>query len=352
VAQNLTWNGTLTALNGYNQTVTLSCTAAGTAPPATCAPSPASLKPTGTFAFTVGSTSAGTFNFNIQGTDGTITHSQTVSLTVNTDVAVPITLADASVQPGQTATTSMNLLPVGGNAFSGAVTYTCSGLPVGLSCVFSPTQIAQGGPPTNVGISIATAGPFSGTQRRTFSQKQPLWLPLSLPLAGMVLVGLAGRGVPRRYKVVGLCLTLALTGFLVACGGGGGGSTGPPPISVTVSPNPVNNLYPSLNGAPPQTQQFTATVHNSSNQSVTWTVAGGAANGTIDATGLYTAPAAVPAGAVTVSATAQADATKSGNATVNIKTPTAPGTSVITVTVTEATQPQAQHTATFKLTVQ
>ena len=121
---------------------------------------------------------------------------------------------------------------------------------------------------------------------------------------------------------------------------------------MTVSPNPVNNLYPNLNGAPPQTQQFTATVHNSSNQSVTWVVAGGAANGTIDLNGLYTAPGAVPAGAVTVTATAQADATKSGNATVNIKTPTPPGTSLITVTVTEATQPQARHTATFNLTVQ
>src|SRR6266446_183395 len=86
VAQNVTWNGTLTAINGYNKTVTLSCTAGASAPPATCTPSPASLTPTGNFTFTVGSTSAGTFNFNIQATDGTITHTQAVSLTVNTDV--------------------------------------------------------------------------------------------------------------------------------------------------------------------------------------------------------------------------------------------------------------------------
>jgi hypothetical protein len=115
----------------------------------------------------------------------------------------------------------------------------------------------------------------------------------------------------------------------------------------------VNTLYPNLNGAPPQTQLFTATVHNATSQTVTWAVGGGAANGIIDAaSGLYTAPNAVPAGAVTVTATAQADASKSANATVNIQTPTSPGTSLITVTVTEATQPQAQHTATFNLTVQ
>jgi hypothetical protein len=115
----------------------------------------------------------------------------------------------------------------------------------------------------------------------------------------------------------------------------------------------VSSLYPNLNGAPPQTQQFTASVHNSTNQGVTWAMSGGAANGSIDhLSGMYRAPDAVPAGMVTVTATANADATKSANATVNIKTPTSPGTSLITVTVTEATQPQAQHTATFNLTVQ
>jgi hypothetical protein len=142
--------------------------------------------------------------------------------------------------------------------------------------------------------------------------------------------------------------------ILIGCGGVGGnsGPPPPPPVSVTVSPTQVNTLYPNLGGAPPQTQQFADTVHNASNQAVTWTVAGGATNGTVDANGLYSAPDAVPAGAVTVTATAQADATKSANATVNIKTPTTPGTFAITVVVTEATQPVAQHSTTFNLTVQ
>jgi hypothetical protein len=97
---------------------------------------------------------------------------------------------------------------------------------------------------------------------------------------------------------------------------------------------------------------FTATVHNSTNQSVGWTVAGGASNGTIDSTGLYTAPGVVPAGAVTITATAEMDSTKSDNATVNIQTPTPPFTGAISVTVTEATQPQALHATNFNLTVQ
>jgi hypothetical protein len=188
------------------------------------------------------------------------------------------------------------------------------------------------------------------------SQKQSLWLPLSLPLAGMVLMGLTGRRLRRRYKIVGLCLALAATGFLVACGGGS--STPPPPISVTVSPNPVNTLYPNLtvNGVQgtPQTQKFTAAVANSTtNAGVNWEVNGVAGGnttfGTIDTGGNYTAPTAVPSPATfNVTAVSQADTTKSGNASVTIKTPTPAGPYPITVTVTEGS---VQHTTGFSLTV-
>ena len=111
----------------------------------------------------------------------------------------------------------------------------------------------------------------------------------------------------------------------------------------------MNTLYPSLPGAPAQTQQFKATVANSTNQSVTWAVVG-TGNGSIDANGLYTAPAALPNpnSPVTVTATSAADTSKSGSATVNLLTPTPAGTYPITVTVTEGS---VAHTTTFNLTV-
>jgi hypothetical protein len=123
-----------------------------------------------------------------------------------------------------------------------------------------------------------------------------------------------------------------------------------------VSPSTVNTLYPNLSsppGAPPQTQLFTATVHNSTNQAVTWQVngvpGGNATVGTIDTGGNYTAPATVPNPATfNVTAVAQADATKSGNASVTIQTPTPSGVFPVTVTVSEGS---VQHTTTFNLTV-
>jgi uncharacterized protein (DUF1800 family) len=83
--------------------------------------------------------------------------------------------------------------------------------------------------------------------------------------------------------------------------------------------------------APAAGQLFTATVTNSSNTAVTWSVnnvAGGNASvGTISAAGLYTAPAVPPSPAtVTIKATSSASASSSGSATANIVGPPNPGT--------------------------
>jgi hypothetical protein len=161
-------------------------------------------------------------------------------------------------------------------------------------------------------------------------------------LATVGIVGLAGkrRGGPRLYAgIVVICLGLGVMAE-ISCGGavGGGGGPPPPPVTVTISPGSAN-LFANEAGnswlASATQKQFTATVNNSTNQTVTWSVAPGSGNGTVNATGLYTAPAAVPNPAtVTVTATAAADTTKSGSATVTVQTPAGLGTSQIRVTAT------------------
>jgi hypothetical protein len=71
------------------------------------------------------------------------------------------------------------------------------------------------------------------------------------------------------------------------------------------------------------TQQFTATVQNSTNQQVAWKVngvaGGSSATGIINNSGLYMAPSSVPSpNTVTITAVSAADATASGNASVTI----------------------------------
>jgi len=79
----VTFNGTLTAFNGYGSTVNLSC---GTGAPPTCTSSPASVTPTpGGAVFTVSASSnlGQNYSFDIvgQGTDSSATlHSYRVTL--------------------------------------------------------------------------------------------------------------------------------------------------------------------------------------------------------------------------------------------------------------------------------
>src|ERR1700682_5522749 len=106
--------------------------------------------------------------------------------------------------------------------------------------------------------------------------------------------------------------------FFSLSGCGGSGSVPPQQVLVNVSVFPSQATVTA--GA---TQTFFASVTGTANHIVTWKVngaiGGGAASGTIDSTGLYTAPNTIPSPAVvTVSALSQADPAKSGAASITI----------------------------------
>lgn len=101
---------------------------------------------------------------------------------------------------------------------------------------------------------------------------------------------------------------------------------------VTIMPVVVVKVTPAstsaLTGA---TQQLDASVVGTSNTAVTWSVQGagcsGSACGTVDSTGLYAAPSAVPSpSTVTVTATSTADPSKTGSASIAIFSATATNT--------------------------
>ena len=122
----------------------------------------------------------------------------------------------------------------------------------------------------------------------------------------------------RRYlfRVVYASL-IVLAVFAVGCATNHSNTFTTSNVSVTVAPKSATVGFN-------QTQQFTATVNDNSNTAVNWEVngtpGGSAAFGTIDNTGLYTAPASAPnaRGTVVVEAVSQADPTKMDAATVGI----------------------------------
>lgn len=111
---------------------------------------------------------------------------------------------------------------------------------------------------------------------------------------------------------------LATGVWTLGCGGGGAGSAvlpPPPPPSIEVSVAPASGSVLLGNQA-----TFSATVTNTANTNVSWSVngvaGGNAAVGSISSGGAYTAPADLPSPtALQITATSQADTTKSGSAT-------------------------------------
>src|SRR5207244_841309 len=119
------------------------------------------------------------------------------------------------------------------------------------------------------------------------------------PLASCVWLAAVAMSVLELFGCTGVATTRTST-----------------PVIVTIAPM-------SATVAAGGTQQFTATVQNTSNTAVTWQVngvtGGNATVGTISSSGLYTAPGVVPNPAtVTVTAVSQADATKSAAAQVTL----------------------------------
>jgi len=111
----------------------------------------------------------------------------------------------------------------------------------------------------------------------------------------------------RRHLFL-FIVTATLLGGIVSCGGS---SASPPPVVTVTATVPQVVAGGSV--------AFSVTVKNTTNQSVTWAVSGGSANGTISQSGLFTAPALVPNPAqVTITATSQADSAATGTASITV----------------------------------
>lgn len=143
----------------------------------------------------------------------------------------------------------------------------------------------------------------------------------------------------RAFSWLSAALVITLATALTACNDY---YTPPPPVDVSLSS--ANNvtgvalLSQQSDGTwKPGTLQLTATVDNSPDQKVTWkinnggddVVGGNATLGTIDSTGLYTAPAVMPdPDTLTITAVPEADPTRPSHIIIQLYTPLAAVTSV------------------------
>jgi hypothetical protein len=214
----------------------------------------------------------------------------TVSATVTIVSAVTVTVAPSGASVA--ITQRITLTPTVTNTPNTAVTWTVNGIANGNAIL---GQICQ---PGSVPC-IAPAGPSSGSV--------DFLAPAAVPSSNPVNVTATSAADPTRSATAIIVIT---------------GPTGA--TSVSISP-PFAFIAPST--ATLSQQRFVATVTGNSNTSVTWTVqsavtgqgCAGAACGSVDATGLYSAPTVAPSpNGISVIATSIADTTKSATAAVTI----------------------------------
>jgi hypothetical protein len=113
------------------------------------------------------------------------------------------------------------------NTFDAAVTFTCSGLPTGTSCTFTPATVTPNGTyPVTTVLAITTAS--NTALNRGFNPALPISLALAFPLLGW--------SRRRRIRMVlGLLIATAGIGMLSGCSTSNSGSKAPVTATVTVT---------------------------------------------------------------------------------------------------------------------
>ena len=223
--------------------------------------------------------------------------------------------------------------------------FGCAGLsttvhPIPVSVTISPTSatVTAGGTQqftatvqnaSNTAVTWQVNGVTGGSATMgTISSSGLYTAPATVPSPAAVTVKAVSQADPTKSASAQVTITAV------------------PVVSVTVSPT-------SATVTAGGTQQFTATVRNTSNTAVTWQVngvtGGNATMGTISSSGLYSAPASVPSPAtIMVTAVSQADPTKSASAQVTITAVPVVSVTISPTSATVATGGTQQFTATVQ----
>ncbi|HTM39897.1 MAG TPA: hypothetical protein VL177_03255 [Terriglobales bacterium] len=136
---------------------------------------------------------------------------------------------------GQSAKATVQVIPQG-DGLTSPVALSCSGLPPGLSCRFSPSSLPAGSKPMQTTLTVTTDS--TSATNRSF--------PKSFPATGFLLVGWFVSAAPltgKRWRraVLLVLFGLAATGLLTGFGCGGGATS--PPLGGPVSALPSSSKF-------------------------------------------------------------------------------------------------------------
>ena len=154
------YTATVTPSGGYTGTVTFSVAGLPTGASGTFTPGSVTTSGSSTLSIsTTTSVAAGSYPLTITGTDGTLTHTASVTLVVNApivgDFSISASPASQTVQAGNATSYTATITPSGG--FTGTVGLSASGLPAGATASFNPGSVTGGSGSSTLTISTSAA---------------------------------------------------------------------------------------------------------------------------------------------------------------------------------------------------
>ena len=159
---------------------------------------------------TLAASTSSAFNVTIQAVPG--------------DFAVSLSPASGSVSAGNSVTTVVGITP--DNGFSQTVSFSCSGLPSGASCSFSPTTVTPAGAGASTTLTIQTAQKQASRRQGAGPRGE---IKLALLGGGLFCLGIFSSRRRRWTSLAPFCLLAAL---MLGCSGGGSSVE---PVTTTIS---------------------------------------------------------------------------------------------------------------------
>lgn len=325
---------------GSNQTITLpsSVTLNGSAtddglPSGTLTTTWSKLSGPGTVTFgnaaskstTATFSTSGTYVLQLSATDGALTSTSTVTITVNPQPLTPPSTPTAVYinSGGSGYTDPQNVAWAADNGFAGGTAYSTANAIANTNSSPLYQTVRYGN--FNYGIPVANGNYtvvlkfaevyWTSAGQRVFN----VGINGQTVLSNFDIVAQAGaafKAVDKQFPVsvtnnqiniqfTSLRDNASVSGIAIL-------PASTTPVAVSVTPT-------SATLSASQTQQFSATVANSANTAVTWSLSPATGAGTVSASGLYTAPATIGSSQnVTITATSAADPTKSASATITL----------------------------------
>ena len=240
---------TVGALNGFSSSVALTCSASPTtANPPTCSFSLASVTPGTPSTLTVTTTASTTpanYTVTATGTSSGFAHTTTVTLSVQDFSISASPLSPASVNPGNSATSTVAVSAISG--FSSAVTLTCSVSPASANsptCGFNLSSVTPGTASTLTVVSpaLTPGGFYTVTVTGTFGADVHS-TTVKLTVNGFLISATTPAAVSAGTSATSTVTLTALNGYNLpvnlTCSVTGAGSPLPACSATSFSTNPV-----------------------------------------------------------------------------------------------------------------